>query len=406
MEIKKPKGTKDYFGLEYAKLSFLIDKLSKVVQSYGFERITFPVFEDKNLFIRTTGEDTDIVTKEIYEFNDKGGREMALRPEGTASIARASLENNLIQRNEQQKFFYIEKMYRYERPQKGRQREFFQFGVESFNTKSFLSDVEMIQLTEDVLKALEIKDYRLEINSIGSIESRNNYLKHLKEYLKPHFENLSDDSKKRFELNPLRILDSKDRTDQEIIQNAPKIIDYLTEEELSNFENIKTTLDGLNIKYYVNLKLVRGLDYYNDLVFEYIDIVNDLTILGGGRYDKLINTLNQKQDVSAIGFALGIDRILSLISVNEIENDYYIGMIDKPTSTENKILLLLKEANYLRKNNHKVITNFETFKFNNHLKKAKENHCKKIILLDNVSNDLFAIDLKTNAKTSYKLYEE
>ncbi len=405
MDLKKPKGTKDYFGHEYSKLSFLVKTLSNVVESYGFERVTFPVFEDKSLFVRTTGEDTDIVQKEIYEFKDKGDREIALRPEGTASIARLSLENKLIQRNEQRKFFYIEKMYRYERPQKGRQREFFQFGVESFNAKSFLSDVETIQLTEEILKSLNIGEYRLELNSIGSIETRHNYLKKLKEYLEPHFESLSEDSKKRFESNPLRILDSKDKADQQIIESAPKIIDYLTQDELSNFKSIIHMLDELNIEYHINEKLVRGLDYYNDLVFEYIDIANDLTILGGGRYDKLINTLSEKQDVSAIGFALGIDRILPLIDINEVENDYYIGMIDKPISS-NSELLILKEANYLRKNNFRVITNFETFKFNNHLKKAKENHCKKIILLDNVNNDLFVIDSNTNTKTSYKFNEE
>ena len=377
--IQKPKGTKDYFDIDSAKLTYLENKLAAISFNYGFTKITFPVFENEELFRRTTGEGTDIVDKEMYTFLDKGGRNLSLRPEGTASVSRLLIENKLIFRNEEKRYFYLEKMYRYERPQKGRQREFFQFGVEFFNANSIYNDLEIIDLAITILDELKINNYVLKINSIGSSESRKKYQEALKTYLLKYELSLSQESQNRLNKNIFRILDSKQDIDKELLKNAPKISDFLSNKEAQDFDFIKRKLLENNISFEVDLYLVRGLDYYNDLVFEFIEKDSNLTIIGGGRYDTLISMLQPNLIVKAIGFAIGIERILNLINIESPKVNYYIAS----TSKNPQIFDILKnEANLKRKNNISVITDFKTNKYDSLFKLAKYHNCENLLLLD------------------------
>ncbi len=325
MLVKKIKGTKDYFYKEQELLSFVQEKIESVVETFNFSKVTFPVIEDSNLFKRSVGEVTDIVNKEMYSFLDKSNNEIVLRPEGTSSVVRMVIENKLINLNQKRDFYYFEKMFRYERPQKGRQREFFQFGLESFNDSSVEKDVQILLLAIKILESFEIEKYTLEINSIGGNQSREKYKKEFQKYLSNHFDKLSDESKIRFEKNPLRILDSKDNSDKEILKDAPNIFDFLTKEEQNKFLLLKKYLDDLKISYVVNKNLVRGLDYYNDLVFEFVSFDENLgsnsTIIAGGRYDNLITTFEEKLNVPAIGFAAGIERIILTLKEKFIEEN-------------------------------------------------------------------------------------
>ncbi len=314
MQLKKIKGTRDYFLEEQEILTFVKKRIENVVETFNFSKITFPIIENVDLFKRSVGEVTDIVNKEMYSFLDKSNNQIVLRPEGTSSVVRMVVENKLINLNQKRDFYYFDKMFRYERPQKGRQREFFQFGVESFNDGSVEKDLQILLLAIKILNSLGINKYQLEINSIGGNESRERYKEEFKKYLSKQFEKLSSESKIRFEKNLLRILDSKDEGDKELLIGAPNIFDFLSEDEKQRFILLRKYLDNMGISYLVNKNLVRGLDYYNDLVFEIVSKDNKLgsnsTILAGGRYDNLIGTFESKLNVPAIGFAIGIERII------------------------------------------------------------------------------------------------
>ncbi|TPR54085.1 histidine--tRNA ligase [Metamycoplasma neophronis] len=316
------KGTKDIYGLEAKILKYIRETFFNVAKNYNFDLIDTPIMEDVNLFVRSAGETSDIVTKEMYVFKDNGDRTVALRPEGTASTIRAFVENK-INNLEYGKFCYFGPMFRYERPQKGRYRQFIQGGIELIEPKSVNSNFEIIKLAADFLDKIKIHDYVLEINNLGSFESRNNYIDILKSYFASYRDQLSDISKLRLEKNVLRILDDKEEQEKDFVKNAPKLIDYLSEEERKNFDELLDLLKLFNINYSINPYLVRGLDYYNDVVFEFISTSQALgsksTILGGGRYDGMIKTFGGP-DLDSIGFAFGVDRLAEIIAYNL--NDY------------------------------------------------------------------------------------
>ena len=308
------RGTRDLFGDEVLAHRFVIDVMRQVAALYGYGEIITPVFEFTEVFARGMGEVTDVVSKEMYVFNDRGGESLALRPEGTAGVARALVSNGMAQ-NLPLKFYYAGPMFRYERPQKGRYRQFTQAGVELLGVDSPNADVEVIALADAFLRKVGIKGViTLEINSLGDMESRENYKKALVSYFEKYEDSLSEDSRRRLRLNPLRILDSKEECDKRINANAPLMQDYLNEASKSFFEAVLKGLDALGIAYKVNSKLVRGLDYYRHTVFEFItdELGAQGTVLAGGRYDDLVHELGGPK-ISGIGFASGVDRLSLLL---------------------------------------------------------------------------------------------
>lgn len=285
--------------------------IRETAKAYGFLEIRTPIFEKTELFKRSVGETSDIVTKEMYTFEDKGERSLTLKPEGTAPVMRAFVENQLQNQSSTQKLFYLSPMFRYERAQAGRYRQHHQFGAEAIGNDSPEQDVEMIDLIYTVFKKLGLKNLNVFVNSIGDKESRAKFREALKDYLKGFFDRLSPESQTRFETNPLRILDSKAPQDQVIIANAPSILDFLTPESKEHFEKVLKLLDLLKIPYQVNSRLVRGLDYYNKTVFEVVagELGAQNSVAGGGRYDGLLKELDGP-DLPTIGFGAGIERII------------------------------------------------------------------------------------------------
>lgn len=318
--ITKQKGTYDIYGLDAKKREYVNEILRDICAKYNFNYIETPVFEDSALFHRTAGETSDLVSKETYDFKDRGDRNITLRPEGTASIVRWFIENKLYgNMTEPVKVFYNEKMYRYERPQSGRNREFTQFGVEMLGSGDVLADTEVISLCYNIFTLLGL-DAVIKINSLGDRESRENYHKALCDYLKPHINNLCEDCQRRFDVNPLRILDCKVDNNSEILKNAPKITDYLNEESKIRYNKLKENLDLLEIEYEEDPNLVRGLDYYNHTVFEvYVKTgeLENLALGGGGRYNGLVETLGGPS-TPAVGFALGYDRLMLALDSEKV----------------------------------------------------------------------------------------
>jgi histidyl-tRNA synthetase len=313
-KLQPVRGTKDLYGAEIAGFNHIVDVTKKTAALYGFGEIATPIFEFSEIFERNLGETSDIISKEVYKFPDRGDNFLTLRPEFTAGVVRAFISNGDLGQNLPQKLFSFGPIFRYDRPQKGRQRQFHQINFESIGQNHFLSDVEMIALAASVLKGLGVLDKtELHINSLGCEQTKANYQNALTEYFSKYKEELSADSQTRLQKNPLRILDSKDSKDIEIGKNAPQISDFYSDEAKNNFENILKSLNDLGLKYQVNQRLVRGLDYYTSTVFEFI--TNDLgaqnTVLAGGRYDNLIDKMGG-QDLPAIGFAAGIERLMLL----------------------------------------------------------------------------------------------
>ncbi len=318
--INAPRGTNDILPPESAKWNYIENKAKKIFNLYNYEEIRTPIFEYTELFQRGIGEVTDIVEKEMYTFEDKSGRSITLRPEGTASVVRSFLENKIYGQAQPTKYYYIGPMFRYERPQAGRYRQFNQLGVEVFGSKDPMIDAEVINVGMHFLESLGLKDLILYINSIGCPSCRPNYLKKLQNYLNDNKEELCDDCKNRIDKNPLRVLDCKNDQCQNIINKAPKIVDHLCEECESHFETVKTNLSNLEIDFVIDPKLVRGLDYYTKTAFEvkFEGLGAQDTIFGGGRYDKLAEEIGDK-DIPGIGFALGIERLLLTLENQEID---------------------------------------------------------------------------------------
>jgi len=317
MAIQKPRGTYDILPSEVNKRRYIEDTARKVLSNFNFSEIRTPTFEKTELFKRGIGEETDIVSKEMYSFSDG---EFTLKPEMTASVIRAYLENSLYNESPLQKLYYISNMYRAERPQKGRYREFSQFGAEIIGSSDYSVDVETITLADSLLKAIGVREYTIKLNTLGTLAERKVYIEKLKEYLSQYESNLSETSKVRLVKNPLRILDTKNPEEIKILENAPVLYDYLTDESKANFDKILNSLNALKISYEVDYKLVRGLDYYTSTAFEFVStsLGAQGTILGGGRYDVLVEMLGGKP-TPAIGFAAGIERIEILLE-KEIED--------------------------------------------------------------------------------------
>ncbi|WP_195852965.1 histidine--tRNA ligase [Aerococcus sanguinicola] len=323
--IQRPKGTVDILPEEIAKWHYVEDKARDILSRYRFREIRTPMFEHYELFARGVGETSDVVSKEKYDFKDKGDRHIALKPEGTAPVVRAYIENKLYgpEHHHPYKVYYLSPMFRYERPQGGRQRQFNQLGVEVFGDSQALIDVETIALAWEILTGLGISDLELVINSLGDIDSRIAYRQALIDYLEPFEGQLSEDSKTRLHKNPLRVLDSKDPKDKEIVKDAPSILDFLSEESKERFDLVQSLLDQLVIPYRIDANMVRGLDYYQDTIFE-IMTKNEVfgaetTICGGGSYSGLVKELSDgKQDVPGFGFAIGLERLMLLLEAQEV----------------------------------------------------------------------------------------
>jgi len=331
-KIQPIRGTRDYFGEDSNQFEFIIETASKISAKYGFEVLHTPIFEATEVFKRSIGDETDIVNKEMYSFQTKGEEDVTLRPEFTAGIVRSLLSNSLTQ-NLPKKFFSYGPVFRYERPQKGRQRQFHQINFEYFGNQSAIADAEMIVMAAEILEALGItQNIELNINTLGDKKSRTDYLTALVEYLKKYESDLSETSKVRLHKNPMRILDSKDEADRKIVAGAPKIPDYLTDEAKEFFDNVIVNMtDNLKIPFIINNEIVRGLDYYNHTVFEFIstdpEIGSQSTILAGGRYDGLVEQMGGG-NIPAIGFAAGIERLMLVSKLRCKEAEKYVVISD------------------------------------------------------------------------------
>ena len=350
--IQKPKGTKDLLPSESYKWQKVESKVKKVLESYNFKEIRVPVFEHTELFQRGVGETTDVAQKEMYTFNDKGGRSITLRPEGTAGVVRAFLENGIGSLPSPVKLWYNMGMYRYENVQKGRLREFHQIGAELIGSKSYLADVDTILMANNIFEELNIPNIKLTINSIGCPKCRSEYQKILREFIGKNLDKYCDTCKTRFEKNPMRILDCKEKGCKELNIGAPMMIDYLCDECKDHFENVKSMLNVAGLKFEIDPGIVRGLDYYTKTVFEFIDEKSGLTVLGGGRYDGLVEEFGG-QSTPAVGFATGVDRIIEFYNeynkdIEDKKPDLYIlslGELENKKALE--LSLNLRKAGYI-----------------------------------------------------------
>jgi len=373
--IKALRGMKDTLPPQSYKYNYFIENCTKIVKKYGFEFIETPILEETSLFKRSVGESSDIVGKEMYQFIDKGGNDVCLRPEGTAGVVRSFIENKMDRQGLKQKFFYYGPMFRYERPQKGRLRQFHQFGVESFGETSVLEDVSIIMMIKEILDFFAI-NYTLKLNSLGCHECMPSYKNGLVEKLEK-IEGLCEDCKRRKLTNPIRVFDCKNENCQNLIKDLPRIKDALCDSCKSDFETLLSMLDELGVKYELDSNLVRGLDYYNKTAFEFVstDLGAQNAVAGGGRYDRLVEFLDGKP-TPAIGFAIGIERLLDMIETpKQTREGYYFGAMD-----EEAIKTLYKEANHYRKD-HKVIVSYDKKSLKAHLKAADREMARYCVVI-------------------------
>ncbi len=401
--IIKPKGTEDIIFDEAKKVKYIERLIDEVMEKYNYNYIETPIFENTSLFKRSVGKESDIVTKETYDFVDRGNRSMTLRPEGTASIVRSYIENKMQGEVVQPvKLYYNGPMFRYERPQAGRDRQFSQFGVEVIGSNDPMVDAEVISLGFNIFKLLGLNDVVVNINSLGDKESRINYKKKLVDYFTPHIDSLCDDCKRRIDSNPLRILDCKVDADSDIIKNAPSIIDSLNDESRMHFEKVKEYLDIMQVPYKVNPNIVRGLDYYDHTVFEFVcsnkALGNASVIGGGGRYNSLIKELGG-EDMPAIGFASGISRVILALEKEEVSLDIkkeidlfllYVNEVEK-----NYAIYLAQE---LRLRGFVVETEYNSRSLKSQFKKSERLGSRFVSVLNSNDLDNNEINIK-NTKT-------
>lgn len=353
MKLQKPKGTQDILPADSAKWQYVENVARETFKKYNYGEIRTPMFEHYEVISRSVGDTTDIVTKEMYDFHDKGDRHITLRPEGTAPVVRSYVENKLFAPEVQKpvKVYYIGSMFRYERPQAGRLREFHQLGVECFGSKNPATDVETIAMAYQLFNTLGIKEVTLHLNSLGNTESRLAYRQALIDYLTPMRDSLSKDSQRRLDENPLRVLDSKEKEDKVAVENAPSILDYLDDESQAHFDEVRAMLDSLNIPYVIDTNMVRGLDYYNHTIFEFITTIDksELTICAGGRYDSLVEYFGGPE-TAGFGFGLGLERLLLVLDKQGIELpveeslDVYIAVLG--SGANGKALELVQAIRY------------------------------------------------------------
>ena len=380
-KIQKIRGAHEINPSESQTWSYLTKKITEIFESFSYQEIRLPIIESTSLFQRSVGEGTDIVNKEMFTFESKSGKSLSLRPEGTAGCLRASIEMGLTDQGPI-RLFYHGPMYRYERPQKGRNREFYQLSAEAYGFDGVNIDSEMIYMSYKIFSLLDLKDYYLEINSLGSKETQQNFSKAIKDYLIPIKDQLDPDSQARLNSNTLRILDSKNPETQKILKNGPKIFEFLSHKSIEDFDLLRSNLDEMKIPYKVNNNLVRGLDYYNDVVYEWKSkaLGSQNTFCAGGRYDSLSKNLGGR-DIPAAGFSIGLDRLI-------------ISLSDQDTSKAKKRLIViilednllhagLEIAETIRNNLEEIVVRFDGVKSNlkSQLKKAiKENYDFAIII--------------------------
>lgn len=401
MKLQKPKGTQDILPADSAKWQYVENVARETFKKYNYSEIRTPMFEHYEVISRSVGDTTDIVTKEMYDFHDKGDRHITLRPEGTAPVVRSYVENKLFAPEVQKpvKVYYIGSMFRYERPQAGRLREFHQLGVECFGSKNPATDVETIAMAYQLFNTLGIKDVTLHLNSLGNTESRLAYRQALIDYLTPMRESLSKDSQRRLDENPLRVLDSKEKEDKVAVENAPSILDYLDEESQAHFDEVRTMLDSLNIPYVIDTNMVRGLDYYNHTIFEFITTIDksELTICAGGRYDSLVEYFGGPE-TAGFGFGLGLERLLLVLDKQGIELpveeslDVYIAVLG--SGANGKALELVQAIRY---QGFKAERDYLGRKIKAQFKSADTFKAKTVITLGESEVESGQVNVKNNA---------
>lgn len=401
MKLQKPKGTQDILPADSAKWQYVENVARETFKKYNYGEIRTPMFEHYEVISRSVGDTTDIVTKEMYDFHDKGDRHITLRPEGTAPVVRSYVENKLFAPEVQKpvKVYYIGSMFRYERPQAGRLREFHQLGVECFGSKNPATDVETIAMAYQLFNTLGIKDVTLHLNSLGNTESRLAYRQALIDYLTPMRESLSKDSQRRLDENPLRVLDSKEKEDKVAVENAPSILDYLNEESQAHFDEVRTMLDSLNIPYVIDTNMVRGLDYYNHTIFEFITTIDksELTICAGGRYDSLVEYFGGPE-TAGFGFGLGLERLLLVLDKQGIELpveenlDVYIAVLG--SGANGKALELVQAIRY---QGFKAERDYLGRKIKAQFKSADTFKAKTVITLGESEVESGQVNVKNNA---------
>ena len=398
--ITKQKGTMDIYGEESQKRMYVNDILRSICEKYNYSYIETPVFEASELFHRAVGDATDIVSKETYDFVDRGNRNLTLRPEGTAGVCRWYIENKLYgNQTEPIKAYYIGKMYRYDRPQLGRYRELTQFGIELIGSDDILADLDVISLAYNTYTILGLKDVTININTLGDKESRNNYRKALIEYLIPYKEELCEDCKERIEKNPLRVLDCKIDGEKDILLNAPKTTNYLNETSLNRYNKLKEYLELLDINYKENPRLVRGLDYYDHTVFEItadVPEMGNLALGGGGRYNGLIELLDGPS-TPAVGFAMGYDRTIMAMTYTGVNFDTKDGIdiyIMYVSDTEKETAALL--AQDLRLNDFITETDYLNKGLKGEFKSADRLKAKYLIIINDQDLENNEVNVKDN----------
>lgn len=410
--IQKPKGTYDVYGEYGEKIQYLEKLLSALMEKYHYEFVRTPIFEASSLFHRGVGETTDIVTKETYDFKDRGNRDMTLRPEGTAGVVRSFIENKMYTRASMPvKAWYYGPMFRYERPQAGRFREFYQFGVEVFGSTSPMLDAEVISIPVTLFRLLGLKGIKVKINSLGDKESRAAYREALLKHFKPYLNELCHDCQERYEKNPLRILDCKVDHELECMRNAPKLSDYLSKQSKQHFESLKQYLDALNIDYIVDEHLVRGLDYYTETVFEVEADIKDFgsnnVLCAGGRYNHLVENL-EGPSMPGVGFALGYERILNAIEAEgiELENGNQVDVYITPMSEEAKTEAFCLTQT-LRMNGFTVETDYLDRTLKGNFKQADRLGARFIVLLGEDEQKEHIYTIKNNqTKEEYKIDQD
>lgn len=392
--IKSIRGMHDVLPDDSHRWQALESVIRRLMASYGYKEIRMPLVESTDLFCRSIGEVTDIVEKEMYTFEDRNGDKLSLRPEGTASCVRAGIQHGLLH-NQVQRLWYNGPMFRHERPQKGRYRQFHQFGVESYGIETPDIDAELILISYRLWKQLGLKNIRLELNTLGSNQSRHTYKQVLIDYLNQHQDELDVDSIRRLQCNPLRILDSKNPAMQELLCNAPVLTDHLDDESREQFEQLKSRLDAAGIEYVINTRLVRGLDYYCKTVFEWItdDLGAQGTICAGGRYDALVEQLGGKA-TSAVGFALGVERILELLTSQQEQKpesiDIYMVLVGQASEMQG-----LKISENIRDQfpSISMITHCGSGSIKSQMKKADKSQAELALILaeEELNNSQFTV---------------
>lgn len=406
MITQMPRGVQDWYGEEMRKRAIVEKTAREIAKTYHMSEIITPMFEHTVLFQRGVGETTDVVQKEMYTFEDKGGRSITLKPEGTAGVMRAYLEHNMYAQPAPTKLYYVTQAFRYEKPQSGRLRQHHQFGVEFVGSSSPLAEMELITLITELIGKLGLKDAKLHINSIGCKNCRRTYNDALLAYLKEHEDGLCPTCRERMKKNPLRVIDCKVDTCKAIVANAPRTIEYLDDECREHFEELRALLDEMGIEYTIDTGIVRGLDYYTKTVFEFVNS-DGFTLCGGGRYDGLIHEIDEKQDIPSVGFGMGIERILYFMEKEGVEFPpeepvaLYVGILGKEARGK-----AFKLVDALRKQGIIVETDYMDRSVKAQMKYANKLGAKKTVIIgtQELENNLARVkDMETGEQVEIAL---